>query len=97
MNFKADKRPSPDVRESGAELQVIELQRQRADVLAQIADIDANDPAQESRAAELAQSLSDIKQKLENAKSKHDAVENEQDLRRLGEEARNNRTDSAPN
>ena len=96
-NGQASERPSVDVRGSTAELKIVELQRQRAEVLTQMAALDANDPSQAEASDALFRKLENIKVELQNAQASRDAVDNEQDLRRLGEQAVRDRGASTSN
>lgn len=79
-----DRRPSPDVRESAVDVLIIELTRQKAEILAAMGSLDAHDPASAIRAQELQNKLDKVNLELGKASVRRDAIENEQELRRLG-------------
>lgn len=84
MGIEPDHRQSPDLRESTAELRLIELGRQKAEILTAMGAIDAGNPAHADRAQELQSKLDAINDALGKATDARDAAQNEQELRRLG-------------
>lgn len=84
MGITPERRPSADMRESTAELRIIELNRQKAEMLTAMGNIDVNNPAHAVRAQELQSKLDAINDALGKAANARDAAQNEQELRRLG-------------